>query len=86
MLEEFFAQTSGANIFDRIPTARLDEVIAAFLDKLTVEGMRTRMSEEFGRELRARVPAPKAKSGKPFKKGMNLPANSARKRGTHSRH
>jgi hypothetical protein len=85
ILEEYFAKAGGADIYDRIPVARLDEVIAAFLDKLTVEGMCTRMSEEFGRELRARVPAPK--SGKPFKKGMNLPANSARNgRGHRSRH
>jgi hypothetical protein len=86
MLEEFFARASGADIYDRIPVARLDEVIATFLDKLTVEGMRTRMSEEFGRELRARLPAP-PKSGKPFKKGLNHPANSTRtRRGHRSRH
>jgi hypothetical protein len=86
ILEEYFAQASGADIYDRIPVARLDEVIAAFLDKLTVEGMRTRMSEEFGRELRARLPAP-PKSGKPFKKGLNHTANSARtRRGHRSRH
>jgi hypothetical protein len=87
VLEEFFAQAGGADIFDRIPADRLDEVIATFLDKLTVEGMRTRMSEEFGHELRARVPAPKPKSGKPFTKGLNHTNNSARNRRHHrSRH
>jgi hypothetical protein len=87
VLEEFFAQASGADIYDHIPAASLDKVCSAFLDKLTVDGMRTRMSAEFGRQLRARLPAPKRKSDKPFKHTLNVKANSARHgRGNHSRH
>jgi hypothetical protein len=64
VLEEFFGQASGTDIFDRIPSARRTEVIAAFLDQLTVEGMLQVMSPEFGQALRARLPAPKVKSSK----------------------
>jgi hypothetical protein len=92
MLEEFFARASGSDIYDRISETRRNKVIPDFLDKLTVEGMLRMMSEEFGRQLRARVPAPKRKSGnhksdKPFKKTLNLTANSSRhERGNRSRH
>jgi hypothetical protein len=87
VLEEFFAQASGADLYDHIPAASLDRVCSAFLDKLTVDGMRTRMSAEFGRALRARLPAPKRKSDKPFKHALSLKANSARhERGNHSRY
>jgi hypothetical protein len=80
VLEEFFAQASGADFYARIPAARLDEVIPAFLDKLTVEGMRTRMSDLFGQEVRRKLAAPgKAKkSAKPYRHTLNLEANSAR--------
>jgi hypothetical protein len=92
VLEEYFAEASGADIHDRIHGAKRDEVTRGFLDKLTVKGMLEAMSEEFGRQLRARVPAPKRKSGnhksnKPFKKTLNLTANSTRhERGNRSRH
>jgi hypothetical protein len=83
MLEEFFAQASGADIFSRIPAARLDEVIATFLDRLTVQGMCKAMSPEFRAQLRARLPLKR----KPYDHTLNLEANSARNgRGTHSRH
>jgi hypothetical protein len=76
VLVEFFARASGADIYDRIPAARLDEVCRAFLDRLTVDGMRMRMSDEFGRQLRARLPAPKKngskKSNKPKFKTMQM--------------
>ena len=80
MLKEFFAQASGADIYASIPAARLDEVIPAFLDKLTVAGMRTRMSDSFGREARRKLAAPgkATKSAKGWKKSINLTANSAR--------
>jgi hypothetical protein len=58
---------------------------AAFLDALTVEGMLAAMSEEFGRQLRARLPAPKSESDTPKFKTINLKASSARER-TSSRH
>jgi hypothetical protein len=89
VLEEFFAQASGADIFARLPAARLDEVIPAFLDKLTVEGMRTRMSDSFGLEARRKLAAPgKAKkSAKGCKKSINhRPANHAHQRDHRSRH
>jgi hypothetical protein len=64
--------------------------LRALLDVVTVEGVLEAMSEEFGRQLRARLPAPKRKSGKPgkpFKHTLTLEAHSARHgRGTHSRH
>jgi hypothetical protein len=89
VLEEYFAQASGADIFARIPAAKLDEVIPAFLDKLTVEGVRTRMSEAFGQSLRRKLAAPgKAKkSARQWTKSINhRSANSTRNgRGIHSR-
>jgi hypothetical protein len=89
ILEEFFAQASGADIYDRIPADRLDVVCRDFLDKLGVEGMRTRMSDEFGTGLRRQkfAPAERKKSARKWKKSINLPANSARNgRGHRSRH
>jgi hypothetical protein len=60
--------------------------LTTLLDAVGVAGILEAMSEEFGRQLRARLPAPKAKSDKPFRKTLNLPANSTRNgRGTHSR-
>jgi hypothetical protein len=61
--------------------------LTALLDAVGVAGILEGMSAEFGRQLRARLPAPRRKSGKPFKHTMNLKADSARNgRGTHSRH
>src|SRR6516165_2338550 len=73
ILEEFFAQASGSDIYDRIPIARLDEVIPAFLDKLGVKGMRTRMSDKFGTDLRDQkfAPAERKKSARKWKKSIN---------------
>jgi hypothetical protein len=86
VLEEYFAQADGADIYARILTVRRDEVIRAFLDELTVDGLRMRMSEEFRQALRAKITAVKGKTGKPFKKTINLRANSAQERSNHSRH
>jgi hypothetical protein len=89
ILEEFFAQASGADIYDRIPADRLDAVCRDFLDKLGVKGMRTRMSDEFGTDLRSQkfAPAERKKSAKKWKRSINLTANSARQeRGHRSRH
>ena len=89
ILEEFFAQASGADIYDRIPADRLDAVCCDFLDKLGVKGMRTRMSDEFGADLRRQkfAPAERKKSARKWKKSINLTANSTRHgRGVHSRH
>ena len=73
VLEEFFAQASGADIFARIPADRLDAVCLSFLDRLTVKGMRTRMSAEFGKELRRQkfAPAERKKSARKWKKSIN---------------
>jgi hypothetical protein len=85
VLEEFFAQAGGADIFDRIPADRLDEVCRGFLDKLTPAGMLKAMSDEFGRQLRDKLPT-KRKPYKP-KKTLNLTANSRAARRDHrSRH
>jgi hypothetical protein len=89
VLGEYFAQASGADIYDRIPADRLDEVIPAFLDKLTVEGMRTRMSDPFGQEARRKLAAPEKvkKSAKKWKRSINHhPANHAHQRDHRSRH
>ena len=60
--------------------------LTALLDAVGVTGILEAMSEEFGRQLRDRLPAPKRESDKPFKKSLNLSANSTRNgRGTHSR-
>jgi hypothetical protein len=59
---------------------------SAFLDAVGVEAILGAMSEEFGRRLRARVPASKGAADKPFKTTLNLTANSAPERGTSSRH
>jgi hypothetical protein len=56
ILKEFFAQVSGAEIYDRIPTTCRAAVIGELLDRLTVAGMLGAMSPEFGRDLRSRVP------------------------------
>jgi hypothetical protein len=64
--------------------------LSALLDAVGVAGILEAMSEDFGRQLRDRLPAPKSKKSgkrdKPFKHTLNLTANSARNgRGTHSR-
>jgi len=60
--------------------------LTALLDAVTVAGVLEAMSPEFGRQLRARLPAPKRKAGKPFRKTLNLTINSTRNgRGIHSR-
>jgi hypothetical protein len=58
-VSEFFSQAGGGDIFDWIPADRRDEVCRGFLDRLTVAGTCKVMSDEFGRQLRARLPAPK---------------------------
>jgi hypothetical protein len=68
VLLEFFLQASASDIFDRIPPARLNEVCRDFLDKLTVAGMLESMSENFGRELRDRVPKNKRNNSKKWKR------------------
>ena len=60
--------------------------LSGLLDAVGVAGILEAMSEEFGHQLRERLPAPKRKSNKPFKHTLNLKAHSARNaRGTHSR-
>jgi hypothetical protein len=63
------------------------EVRTAFLDAIGVSGVLSAMSAEFGRDLRDRVPATKRKSGRPFRKTLNLVANDSARavRGHHSR-
>jgi hypothetical protein len=68
VLLEFFLQASGSDIFDRIPAARLNEVCRDFLDKLTVAGLLESMSENFGRELRDRVPKNNSNNSKKRKR------------------
>jgi hypothetical protein len=58
-LSEFFSQAGGGDIYNWLPADRRDEVCCAFLDRLTVAGMCKVMSDEFGRQLRDRLPAPK---------------------------
>jgi hypothetical protein len=83
VLAEFFARAGGADIFDRIPAIRRAGVARGFLDQLTAQGMCEAMSPEFRAQLHARMPAPKRKSDKPFKKGLNHPTNSTRNRRGH---
>jgi len=58
-VSDFFSTAGGVAIFEWIPDDRRSEVARGFLDKLTVAGMLEVMSAEFGRQLRARLPAPK---------------------------
>jgi hypothetical protein len=82
VLLEFFAQASGADIYDRIPAVRRAEVIATFLDRLTVQGMCEAMSPDFKDQLRDRLPLKR----KPYEHTLNLEVNPARNgHGTHSR-
>jgi hypothetical protein len=86
VLEQFFAEASGSDIYDSIPVARLNEVICGLLDKLTVSGMCAAMSEEFGEKLRHGEEAPRKRNLKKQKsdreavrkwKKLNLTANRA---------
>jgi hypothetical protein len=56
VLSEFFDDASGADIYDRIPDARRNEVCRDFLDRLGVEGLISSMSENFKHVLRDRMP------------------------------
>jgi hypothetical protein len=62
VLEEYFAEAGGTDLYDRIPADRRAEVVRAFLDRLTADAMCEVMSPEFGKKLRDRMPAPKRKS------------------------
>ena len=75
VLEEFFAEASGTDIFDRIPAARLKEVVGAFLDRLGVDGLCANMSKDFREKLLERMPATR-KSDKP--QTLKLAANHVR--------
>jgi hypothetical protein len=77
ILEEFFAQASGVEIYDHIPTTSRTEIVAAFLDRLTVDGLCQAMSDDFRRALGGRMPTSKVK-GK--KKTLTLTANPAQPR------
>ena len=60
--------------------------LTALLDAIGVPRILEAMSDAFGCQLRARLPAPKRKSDKPFTKTLNLTTDSTRNgRGTHSR-
>ena len=66
VVEEYFALASGANILKRIRAAHKKgdaTTITDFLDALTVDGMKAAMSEEFGKQLRAKL---NPKKPKPF--------------------
>jgi hypothetical protein len=66
---------------------RSPDELSALLDEVGVPGVLEAMSTEFGRQLRARLPARKGKSDKPYKHTLNLKANSARDERDHrSRH
>jgi hypothetical protein len=54
VLSEFFDDAGGADIYDRIPDARRNEVCRDFLDRLGVEGLLVSMSKNFGSDLRER--------------------------------
>jgi hypothetical protein len=84
VLDEFFAAAAGADILNRIPAERHKVVVAGLLDALGVADVLANMSDAFGAELRARVPAPKksrpstsGKSRKPFGRTINLTAEGA---------
>jgi hypothetical protein len=65
---------------------RSPDELTTLLDAVGVAGILEAMSAQFGRQLRARLPAPKRKP-KPFKHTLNLKAHSAHNgRGKHSRH
>jgi hypothetical protein len=72
VLEDHYALADGRYILSRIraATKQSERVITDFLDALGVDGMLQAMSDEFGRQLRAKVPAPKSKSDKPKFKTM----------------
>jgi hypothetical protein len=53
VLEQYFSEAGGTDIFERIPIARRDQVIAAFLAKLTVKDV----IAVSGDQLRAELPA-----------------------------
>ena len=57
--------------------------LTALLDAIGVPGILEAMSDAFGDRLRARLPAPKRKSDKPFTKTLNLTADSTRNRRDH---
>ena len=101
VLNEFFAEAAGADLFERIPGHRLAEVVAAFLDRLGLNGLRQMMSPEFGAQLRSAKPHLKGfktlhavesgrdASGKPIFTPQGRGGRSkarAPQRGTHSRH
>jgi hypothetical protein len=59
VLVEFFATATGTDIYARIPTStdsKPNEKYRTFLDALGVERMCKNMSEDFGQNLRARLP------------------------------
>ena len=83
-IHQFFAQASGAEILGCMRAARPD-LIRRFLDALGVDDLLECMSGDFGRMLRARVPAPK--SGKSSKKPISRTMNNAQQpHESHSRH
>ena len=57
ILANYFDSAAGSDIFSRIPEVRHAEVVAAFVDKLGVTRMLRLASGEFGRMLRAALPA-----------------------------
>jgi hypothetical protein len=56
VLEEYFAQATGSDIFDRITKARGAIAHTEYLDRLTVNGMLKFASDEFRRQLCAKLP------------------------------
>ena len=77
VLADFFAQAAGAHIAALIPTTKRADVVRPLLDQLGVDGMLQAMSSEFGRRLRAKVPAPKRKPTKLKFKTMQMVKTTA---------
>ena len=55
VIEEYFAATTGADLFLRIPADRRRDVISELLDRLGAEGLRQIMSPELKCELQKRA-------------------------------
>jgi Protein of unknown function (DUF3102) len=62
VLDEFFATINGADLYERIPADNRKDVIAAFLDRLTPDGLCAAMSATFREQLQTRSKRRKAKA------------------------
>jgi hypothetical protein len=90
VLEEYFAQATGSDIFDRITKARGAIAHTEYLDRLTVNGMLKFASDEFRRQLCAKLPgkSKKFKTETAVQTGRDpsgKPVFTLQGRGNHSR-